>query len=288
MTSERVGALAQITPAKIAAAAAQVRSGRVVSLNRPLGGAAPVGRPMFTRTSRQINDRRELAFGGHAYINDDVVSLPTQGSSQWDGLAHFGADVAGVPGVFFGGLGLDEIGPDGAARTLGIERYAPGIVTRGVLLDAVTHLAGPDASSLPEDAVIDAAAVEGMLARQQVVLEPGDAVLIFTGFERVLAEAHGVFPTRMAGIDASTVPIWEVARISALAADNVAVEAMPPDFSVHVRLLRERGIPLGELWALEALRDACREEGRHDFLLVSVPLVIPGGHGSTANAVAIF
>lgn len=48
------------------------------------------------------------------------------------------------------------------------------------------------------------------------------------------------------------------------------------------------GMPLGELWDLEALAIACEEEKRWSFFLTSAPLNNPGGIASPPNAVAIF
>jgi kynurenine formamidase len=75
--------------------------------------------------------------------------------------------------------------------------------------------------------------------------------------------------------------------VLALASDNPAVEALPADHALHIAMLRGRGVPLGELWALRELATACRADGRYDFLLNSVPLRIHGAFGSPINAVAI-
>ena len=74
-----------------------------------------------------------------------------------------------------------------------------------------------------------------------------------------------------------------------MAADNPALEASPidPDERLHTKLLNHLGVPIGELWWLDALAAACASDGRYDFLLVSAPLGVPGGVGSPANAVAI-
>jgi hypothetical protein len=44
---------------------------------------------------------------------------------------------------------------------------------------------------------------------------------------------------------------------------------------------------LGELFDFERLAEACAADRRYDFLFVAVPLNLPGGVGSPANAVAI-
>lgn len=47
------------------------------------------------------------------------------------------------------------------------------------------------------------------------------------------------------------------------------------------------GMPLGELWDLEALATACEEENRWTFFFTSAPLNNPGGIASPPNAVAV-
>ena len=47
------------------------------------------------------------------------------------------------------------------------------------------------------------------------------------------------------------------------------------------------GLPLGEQFVLDKLADDCAEDGRYEFMLVSVPLHLTGGIASPPNAVAI-
>jgi hypothetical protein len=85
--------------------------------------------------------------------------------------------------------------------------------------------------------------------------------------------------------------------IAALAADNPTVESMPPssgtsgdlgmDDIVHVRVMVELGIPLGEFFDLDALAEDCAADGVYEFLFTSKPLGIPGGIGSPPNAMAL-
>ncbi len=55
-----------------------------------------------------------------------------------------------------------------------------------------------------------------------------------------------------------------------------------PLVSVHV------GLPIGELWDLEALARQCKKLSRYSFMLTSIPLNHPGLIGTPANAIAIF
>jgi kynurenine formamidase len=83
--------------------------------------------------------------------------------------------------------------------------------------------------------------------------------------------------------------LWD-RQVAAVAADNAALEALPmirEDGLLHRRLLALLGMPIGEYWDLDELARLCSAAGRHDGLLVSHPLNIPGGVGSPCNAVMI-
>jgi hypothetical protein len=56
---------------------------------------------------------------------------------------------------------------------------------------------------------------------------------------------------------------------------------------VHFSLLALLGLPLGELFDLDALADAVAADGRSACLLTSAPLRLRHGVASPANALAI-
>jgi kynurenine formamidase len=291
--ASRTGTLAFITPDVVLAGVATVRDGETFALNLPISvsDAPPFGRRPAQRTLRQHNEVFELPDGRFAVWNDDRLDLPLQGGSHWDSLAHFGVLDSSDRSVFFGARGLEETSPEPRAKSLGIDTMAQGVVTRGVLLDLVTTICGPDAQWLPDDTRISTAHVEACLAAQGVTLRRGDGVLVYTGFGSRFAEcppeARAALESANAGLDSSTMDLWEQAQISFLASDNLAVEAIPLDLGIHEGALRRLGLPLGELWALDRLAKACRVDSRFEFLFAAAPLNIPGAFGSPANAVAI-
>ena len=57
--------------------------------------------------------------------------------------------------------------------------------------------------------------------------------------------------------------------------------------NLHRRLIPGLGLAVGELFDFNALADQCAVENRWSFLFVAVPMNVPGGVGSPANAVAI-
>jgi hypothetical protein len=61
----------------------------------------------------------------------------------------------------------------------------------------------------------------------------------------------------------------------------------PEEGFLHRRLQPMLGLVMGELLDLDTLAERCRALGRHEFLFVAVPLPVPGGLSSPANAIAI-
>ena len=60
-----------------------------------------------------------------------------------------------------------------------------------------------------------------------------------------------------------------------------------PDVFVHTALLPLLGIPIGELWDLDALAEDCAATGTYDSFFTSAPLNIPSGVATPPNALAI-
>ena len=224
-------------------------------------------------------------FGDPKYVDvwaDDVVTLSLQYSTQWDSLAHVGAefdaDGDGVEeAVYYNGYraGVDLVGPqpdargDGGAHRafahhLGLEHMAfHGVQGRGVLVDLAHHL-GDDWQG------VDRAKLEEIMAADGVVVEPGDMLLLHTGFAtRVLEWERNPDPVKIhtmcSYLDARDPSLLEWiadSQISALVADNYAVEGLlgkdrdPSRHSflpIHHLCLFKLGVPLGEMWYLHEL-----------------------------------
>ena len=126
--------------------------------------------------------------------NDDAVTLYLQYSTQWDSFVDAGAEFdADGDGVELArtttGTGLTSTSsgrrPDAAgdggqhvcfARHLGLEHMAfQGVQGRGVLIDLAHHLGD-------EWRGVDRATLGEIMARDNVVVEPGDMVLFHTGY----------------------------------------------------------------------------------------------------------
>jgi hypothetical protein len=73
-------------------------------------------------------------------------------------------------------------------------------------------------------------------------------------------------------------------------ANSYLREAWPTqkDWSCHEVMLAGWGMPIGELFDLEALGKHCKETGRYEFFVVSEPVNVPAGVASPPNILAIF
>lgn len=285
---DQLGTLNWLTPDAVAAAIRTVRHGQVVNLSLPLtepGGLA-WQRPQLRHTVDRNRSGRD----------DHLDSFYLQASSQWDGLAHVRYREFGYYG------GREEADLDAGA--LGIDTFAEhGIVGRGVLADVAAWRA---AQGKPIDArarePITPAMLDAVLGWQGATVSPGDILLVRTGWlrwyraldEPGLAAVRGTMMEMAApGLApgaATAAWLWDQ-RVAAVAADNPALEALPTvreEGFLHRLLIPLLGMPIGELWDLDRLGEACRAQGRYAFLLTSVPLNLPGGVGSPANACAIF
>jgi kynurenine formamidase len=157
------------------------------------------------------------------------------------------------------------------------------IVTRGVLLDLVRLGNGPLANRASISRPDLIAAAEAAAVR----IEPGDAVLIRTGWQESQEGNTDISFDEEPGIDVEAALWLAEADVAMVGADNFAIEAIPfptgTVFPVHQRLIRDFGIPLLEGLVLQPLAD----HGRGQFLFVAAPLPVVGGTGSPLAPIAV-
>jgi kynurenine formamidase len=327
---DELGRINLLTPEKVRQAVLEVQTGDTFSLSLPLdypGGSSLNQRryPPILRPTEDLRHAQNTFYNVVAresidptYIDvwsDDMVTLWLQYSTQWDAFVHqgaeFDADGDGVAEpVYYNGFraGVDIIGPrtdakgDGGgsvsyARHLGLEHMAAhGVQGRGVLIDVAHHL-GHSAQWQP----VGLKHLQEMMAADHVVVEPGDMLLIHTGFAtQVLAwgrepdaERIRVMYPYLDGEDEALLQWIVDTQISALIADNYAVEGWPRRsrephtlLPIHHLCLFKLGVPLGELWYLHELAAWLREQGRSRFLLTAPPLRLPGAAGGPLTPVA--
>ncbi|SNR89277.1 cyclase family protein [Actinomadura mexicana] len=280
------GTLNLITPREIVRAARSVLRGAVFDLGIPLGADGPQAFPgrinplhMMTETGA----RQE--YPGGAKWSDDYVVMPLQAGTQWDAFAHVWYD-----GLLYNGFGEDAVGPHGAARC-SIDALGNGIAGRGVLLDVARHA---EVDWLEGGHVIGPETLDAVAERQGTEIRAGDIVLIRTGWWKkfvVERDAAGWMSTEP-GLGLGCVRWIRAHDLAALGMDNWGIEVAPGEdlavtSPVHCVLLRDVGIPLGEIFDLEALGEDCADDGVYEFLFVAPPLKVTGAVGSPVNPLAL-
>ncbi|MDR1186361.1 MAG: cyclase family protein [Bifidobacteriaceae bacterium] len=286
------GTINTLEPQDVLRGVHEVKDGHVFSLNwdiempnPPFFGRQPMIQHIFPLNPNAFDDRYDNFY--------------PQGSSQWDALSHVRHPTYGY---YNGRSGEEFTGRPGAP--CGVDAWAGGIVTRGVLLDIPRHFDAVGrhyaANSKTDIEVSDLA---GAAASQGTMIEPGDVVLVRTGWiewyrdhtdqadRDALADPSSGRLT-IAGLSGDPqLPkyLWD-SGVVAIATDNPTFESWPRQMRVgdyqHFELLALLGMPIGELFMLDQLADRCAATGRYSFLFSSAPLNKAGGIGSPPNALA--
>jgi kynurenine formamidase len=291
-----LGTLNFIDPAKRIEAAALVTEGRVVSLsqsfdtNGPQKGWRRRTNPVHTMTDTGVDaERGNQGFPHGIGGADDVIAMPLQCSTQWDGLGHIFDH-----GMAWNGRRAGDVVTSEGDLVTGIEHAASVIVSRGVLLDVGRHLQ-PDTTELTDGYAITAAELDATAAAQGVTIGRGDIVLVRTGqLARARRDGWGDYAGGPApGLSLTTAGWLHRTEIAAIATDTWGFEVRPNEFDVpafqplHQVVIPNLGLTIGEMWDLESLGAICAELGRYEFLLSAAPLPITGAVGSPINPVAI-
>ena len=272
------GSANHMGPATVMRAASLIRRGEVVELGQELHASIPLGARHFDvypkpTANNPLSNRR----GSNEEL---VVTELGQVGTQLDGFSH-----QSIGNTFYNCFRVDETLTRDGFTHLGIENVGM-LMTRGVLLD-IAELKGVE--MLAEDYEITVADLEAALERQDLTIEPGDAVIIHTGWgvlwesdvPRFLGAAPGI------GVAAAE---WLAAQDPMLVgADNQPVEVQPnpdPEISlpVHQIMLTVNGIHL-----LERLKpDELAARDVYEFAFIMQPLQIRGATGSTVVPAAVY
>ncbi len=296
---DEIGTLNFITPDVIKRAATLVRRGKVISCalnfdtNGPQTGAFgrvnPIHSMVATGTDHATGRQKLAGFETLPYgwgFADDQVTMFLQCGTQWDGLGHIFHH-----GKMYGGRDASLVSSTGAARN-GIEHYKDKIVTRGVLLDIARHK-GVDALRPGEPIYIED--LESCAASQRVTVEPGDIVLVRTGDvgRRLRERSWGTFSAGDApGLSFLTAPWLYDKSIAGLATDTWGAEVRPNELPgsfqpLHLVMVVNMGLLVGEIFHLEALASDCAADGVYEFMFAAPPLPITRAVGSPINPQAI-
>jgi kynurenine formamidase len=296
--ADEVGTLNYTRPEDIVAAARLVRKGRVISLALNFDNHGPQGAKSKYPALGRINPLHTmLRTGTDAYSGvldhrgiraaDDMVVMPLQCGTQWDGLGH----------VFFenhmwNGYDCREVTSAGAQKC-GIEKTKNRMVGRGVFLDVARALGK---RWLDDGYAITCADLDRTAQAQKVEVRRGDFVVVRTGQMEAKLEAgswDGYPGGDAPGFGFETLEWIKRTELAALASDTWGCEVRPNESEQginqpwHWITIPMMGMTMGEIFYLKELAEDCAADKVYEFLFVAPALPITGAVGSPTNPLAI-
>ncbi len=276
--SDERGSGNHMKPESVLKATRLIKTGEVIELAHVLNDKMPFfgTRRFDVHTKRTFMNQPSNRRGSNEEI---VISEIGQVGTQFDGFAHQSIEYS-----HYNCFKTDDITSRGGFTKLGIEKVGT-LITRGVLID-VAALKGVD--TLPDTYEITVPDLEQALQKQNLKLQPGDAVLINTGWHKLWAKDNARYVKTCPGIGVKAAEWLAKQDPMLVGSDNWPVEVAPnPDpqisLPVHQIMLAVNGIHL-----LENLKtDELAAKKVYEFAFVMQPLKAQGFSGSTVAPVAI-
>ncbi len=218
---------------------------------------------------------------------DDMVVMPLQCGTQWDGLGHVFYENS-----MWNGYDCREVTSAGAQKC-GIEKTKNRMVGRGVFLDVPRALGKP---FLEDGYGITCADLDLTAKKQKVELKRGDFVVVRTGQmeEKLKAGSWDGYPGGDApGFAFETLEWIQRTQLAALASDTWGCEVRPNESEPginqpwHWITIPIMGMTMGEIFYVKDLAEDCAADGVYEFLFVAPALPITGAVGSPTNPLAI-
>ena len=287
--NDQLGTLNFITPRHVRAAAGLVQSGRRVSLEIPINTVAGPDNP--NPAIHFVSQAHDIDIGsGGLRFGLDFMGMACHGDchTHVDALCHISYN-----GLTYNGHPAQEVLTSKGATTLDIASYREGVVGRGVLLD-IPRFRG--VKWLEPGEAVRRAELEACEKAQGVNLGEGDILVFRTGHHRRRLELgawdNGPDGEGKAGLHVDTIPWMHERRLAAFLPDGDG-EAIPScvagmTYPIHPLQIVAMGMLASDSLQFEDLARACEEEGRYEFMVVGLPLRLPGGTGSPWNPIAIF
>jgi kynurenine formamidase len=295
--NDQTGATNRVTAAVTKAAAAEIQTGKVISMSYPLVDGVPLFGSRFTKTILTSNTLAPGASFGEnelTYMEDTWLSQSHVGT-HLDGMGHIGRK-----DCYYNQTPMGKFINQNNMTKLGLE-HLKSFATRGVIVDmvkvfqAANKFKGNSACKKPcldQGTVITAADLQAGLKMYNVTLREGDIVIVHTGwgdlFEQFPAQ-NAVFNSGAPGIgkDAAN---WLVSqKVVAVGADTWVVEVIPGEnpkeaFIVHNILITDNGIHIIENVRTDLMAAEAAATKRATFFF---NMTVPKAVGLTGNFVAI-
>jgi kynurenine formamidase len=272
------GSANHMKPQTVLRAAQLIKTGQVFELGRRLEESMPL---QATRTFEMHTKRTSPPAGSNRRGSNEEIVLAEIGQvgTQFDGFAH---QTHGD--MLYNCFKMDDVATRTGFSKLGIENVG-ALFTRGVLID-VAALKG--VAMLPDTYEVTVADLQAALKRQQLTLQPGDAVLIHTGWGLLWGKENARYMKANPGISSAAAEWLAKQDPLLVGADTAPINVTPnPDAQVsnpvHQIMLVNYGIHLLENLRLDELAGARVNE----FALIVLPLKLVGATGSTVAPIAV-
>jgi kynurenine formamidase len=296
--TDEIGTLNHTQPEDIIAAAQLVRKGKVISLALNFDNNGPQGAKSKYPAMGRINPLHTmLRTGTDAYSGvldhrgiraaDDMVVMPLQCGTQWDGLGHVFYENS-----MWNGYDCREVTSAGAQKC-GIEKTKNRMVGRGVFLDVPKALGR---RFLEDGHAITCEELDRTAAAQGVSVRRGDFVIVRTGQMEAKLEAgswDGYPGGDAPGFAFETLEWIQRTQLAALASDTWGCEVRPNESEAginqpwHWITIPIMGMTMGEIFYVKDLAEDCAADGVYEFLFVAPAIPITGAVGSPTNPLAI-
>lgn len=265
-------------PETVLRAVKLIRTGEVFELGRVLRPDMPfsTGR----RFQMEVKRTNMNAGANRRGSNEEIVFTEIgQVGAQFDGLTH-----QTIGDTLYNCVKVADVATRTGFTKLGVENVG-SLITRGVLID-VAALKG--VAMLPDTYPITVDDLQAALRRQKLTLQPGDAVIVHTGWGRLWDTDGGRYLKTNPGLSTAAAE-WLVKQDPMLiGSDNGPIGVTPdPDPAlsnpVHQITLVVNGVHLLENLKLDELSG----KQIYEFALIVQPLKIQGATGSTVAPVAV-
>ncbi|MBA7696199.1 hypothetical protein ES703_104842 [subsurface metagenome] len=283
---DQQGTLNYITPAILKQAMGLVKNGRVYSLASVLGGHGAYFAGSLRKEPWRFTAIDKRPTPSQMSLAEDMLTISSHSGTHIDALCHVWYDHQ-----LYTGFSADEVDGIGANKN-SIENLK-SLVGRGIMLDVAGN---KGVKHLDRGYAITARDLEDCLIAQGLQTEPGDILLVRTGWIQVFyqegPEAFHHEPST--GVPSEPGLSYHLAewlhqkQTCAVGLDNWACEVRPselPDYPLpfHELFIRDLGGYIMETLDLEELaRDKV-----YEFLFMAAPLQISRGCGSPINPLAI-
>lgn len=278
---DTLGAINQMSPAKVVEAAKLVKTGKTYPLGIVTGRDTPAYPPRsYSMTVLQLSDGTGATLGENkATGNDDLMNIWMGIGSQIDGLGHMG-----IEHTYYNGNHASDFVRTTGLTKLGVENLPP-IVTRGVLIDMAKHF---DTAMMLEGQAFNSDEIKAAAKAQGVTISGGDVVLFHTGWINLIGVDNERFGRAQPGIGVDGAEYLAGLDVVAVGADTWALEVLPSEdpkqaFPVHPTLLAKNGVYILENMDTRQLA----ADGVTEFLFVLGQPRFEGSVQAVINPVAI-